>query len=259
MDVDSPTQRDQRPQSSTAGRRAPVSAMEDFDNVRNNIHTHSAGIFQPPRPYHHGIPSGPSESADGLPAIPPRVDFAHISRWYLDTIHEAYPVLHWPTFQREVDRVYTARSFDGVSREWIGMYFAVLACGCLNTEPASPHGHHGGIEFYEIATQALNPWPKDATINQVRHLFLLGLYATESNMKSAGSTWLACATRVAQTISLSREDPAQSAFEVEMQRRLWWAIYVQDRCVAVFLYSALANCRQANVSRCQSTVHNPRG
>lgn len=259
MDVDPPSrlQREQRPQSSASGRRAPAPAMENFDHVRNNIDVHSAGIFQPPRYYQHGRPTDP---ADTLPNIPPRADFAHISRWYLDTIHDAYPVLHWPTFQHEVDQAYTARSFNGISREWVGMYFAVLACGCLNTESATPHGHNGGIEFYETAARMLNPWPQDATIEQVRHLFLLGLYATESNMKSAGPMWLACATRVAQTLSLGREDVAQPAFEVEMRRRLWWAIYVQDRCVVVISSClTVANNMQVNIARCQFTVYDPRG
>ncbi|KAL5382337.1 hypothetical protein PMIN03_010793 [Paraphaeosphaeria minitans] len=232
MDVDAPSRnhREQRPQSSATRRRAPAPAIENFEHVRNNIYVHSAGIFQPPTPHQR---CEPSDSADILPDIPPRADFAHISRRYLDAIHDAYPVLHWPTFQREVDQVYTARSFSGTSREWVGMYFAVLACGCLNAEHNAPHGHNSGINFYDIATQMLNPWPQDETMNKVRHLFLLGLFATESNMKSAGSMWLACATRVAQTILLSREDTAQSAFEVEMRRRLWWAIYVQDRLTSL--------------------------
>ncbi|KAF2442855.1 hypothetical protein P171DRAFT_50994 [Karstenula rhodostoma CBS 690.94] len=232
MDVDPPfrNQREQRPQSSATRRRAPTPAMENFDHVRNNIYVHSAGIFQPPRSHQHGRPA---ESADRLPNIPPRADFAHISRRYLDTIHDAYPVLHWPTFQREVDQVYTARSFNGISREWVGMYFAVLACGCLSTESAGPHGYNGGMEFYEVATQMLDPWPQDGTMDQVRQLFLLGVFAMESNLKSAGSMWLACATRIAQTMSLDREDAAQSAFEVEMRRRLWWAIYIQDRLTSL--------------------------
>ncbi|OAG01902.1 uncharacterized protein CC84DRAFT_974525 [Paraphaeosphaeria sporulosa] len=232
MDVDPPSRnhREQRPQSSATAGRAPAPAMENFEHVRNNIYVHSAGIFQPPRPH---LRYKPSESADALPSIPPRADFAHISRRYLDTIHDAYPVLHWPTFQREVDQVYTARSFNGISRDWIGMYFAVLACGCLNAEHDAPHGHNSGMNFYDIATQMLSPWPQDGSMDQVRQLFLLGLFATESNMKSAGSMWLACATRVAQSISLSREDTAHSAFEVEMRRRLWWAIYVQDRLTSL--------------------------
>lgn len=119
-----------------------------------------------------------------------------------------------------------------MSREWIGMYFAVLACGCLNIA-AAPYGHNGGMEFYEMASQALVPWPQDATIVQIRLLFLLGLYATESNMKSAGSMWFASATRMAQILSLNREDATSTAFDSEMRRRLWWAIFVQDRYVFV--------------------------
>ncbi|KAF1976324.1 hypothetical protein BU23DRAFT_456598 [Bimuria novae-zelandiae CBS 107.79] len=217
--------REQRPPLFASGRRIPAPPMPEFDNVRDNIRTHSAGIFQTPK-IHQGV--GSTELADRFPDLPPRADFAHISRSYLDTTHEICPVLHWPTFQSEVDQVYTSRSFTGMSREWVSMYFAVLACGCLNIA-ATPYGHNGGMEFYDIASQAMTPWPQDPNIVHARLLFLLGLYATENNMKSAGSVWFACAARVAQTLSLNYSDPAQRSDEVEMRRRVWWAIYVQDR------------------------------
>lgn len=239
MDLDPPApriQREQRPPSSTANKWAtvPAPALPNFDHVRDNIRTQSAGIFQGPSPYYSSRLSGP---ADRFPNIPPRADFAHISRSYLDTVHEIYPILHWPTFQSEIDQVYTSRSFDGMSKEWVGMYFAMLACGSLNITATTPHGHNSGREFYDVASQAMTPWPQDPTTVHVRLLFLLGLYATESGMKSEGSMWHASSVRVAQMLSLNHSDPTQSPFEAEMRRRLWWAIYVQDRCVFLFYSS----------------------
>lgn len=146
-----------------------------------------------------------------------------------------------------------------MSKEWVGMYFAVLSLGCLNIADGTPHARNGGTEFYDIASQAVTPWPQDPTIVHARLLFLLGLYATENNMKSAGSMWFACAARVALALSLNRSDPTHSASEAEVRKRLWWAIYVQDRYVCHFRGLLITKCKQAHIVLYQSTAHDQRG
>ncbi|KAF2677668.1 hypothetical protein K458DRAFT_319228 [Lentithecium fluviatile CBS 122367] len=209
--------------------RAPV--LTNFDHVRRNIRAHSRGIFEPPTSDQSRIPDSALEAID----LPPRADVAHISRSYLDSMHEAYPILHWPTFQGEVDGVYTSRGFQGISREWVGLFFAMLACGCLNLPPTSglPSGRNDGAGFYEIASQSMNPWPHEPTIVHARLLLLLSIYTTESNLKSAGSMWLACAIRAAQGLALNLENDALPFVEAEMRRRLWWAIYVRERITSL--------------------------
>lgn len=236
MDLDTPSFRgagEQRPPSSQARgwALAPPPALPNFAHVRKNIHKHAAGIFEPPG---HHYSSKLSESAEWFPPLPSRAEYTELSRSYVDMVHENYPVLHWPTFQSEVDQVYTMRSFQGKNKVWVGTYFAVLACGCLGMATAVSHAYKGGTELYEIASQAMTPWPQAPSKEHARLLFLLSFFATENGTKSAGSMWLACAARIAQALLLNRLDLAESASEAEMQRRLWWAIYVQDRCVCHF-------------------------
>lgn len=203
-------------------------AMRDFDHVRRNIQTYSQGVFDTPCVK----TSASLEEGSGLPELPPRADFAHLSRSYLNHVHGWYPALHWPNFQREVDEVYTTRSFCGMSREWVGMFFAVLACGSLQIPaiPGSPSvAPNRGTAFFDIATQALTPWPHDLTITHAQAALLLSIFASESNLKSIGSMWLSSAARAAQELSINTELESWPVVDSEIRRRLWWAIYSRDR------------------------------
>lgn len=205
---------------------APV--MRDFDHVRRNIQTYSQGIFVTP----HVRPSAPLEKGSGLPDVPPRADFAHLSRSYLNHVHYWYPALHWPTFSQQVDEVYTTRSFHGMPREWIGLFFAVLACGSLDISgaPSDQRGtSNSGLPYFDIATQALTPWPQDLTITHAQVALLLSICAAESNKRSTGSMWLSNAVRVAQELCINTEMESWPVVEGEVRRRLWWAIYSRDR------------------------------
>ena len=214
-------------------KRASVQPIAGFDGVRRNIEGNSRDIF--PLPTRQ--PEGPAAIATSdYPDLPPRADFAHISRSYLDSIHETYPVLRWPSFQSEVDQVYTARGLQGMPREWIGLFFAVMACGHLSLPPntSSPlRVADNGRRFYDIAVQSVTPWPSETAVIHAQIMFLLALYATESNMKTAGTMWLASGIRIAQCLGINFEDEAQSFVQAEMHRRLWWAFYVRDRSVMV--------------------------
>lgn len=220
----------QSPQNVQAPRRVPAPDMNNFESVRRNVRIHSRGIFDPPsQPWQSNTPAN---AVQEFPEMPIRSDFAHLSRAYLDSIHESFPALHWPTFQNEVDQIYTARSFQGTSREWIGLFFAVMACGTLQTPTSSPRllkGVNGGMVYFEIATHALTPWPQEFTTVHAKAALLLSIFATESSMKSAGSAWTAAAVRIAQTLGLSSEVESWPAVDGEMRRRLWWSIYTWDR------------------------------
>lgn len=202
--------------------------MHNFDHVRDNIRKHSQGIFQTP----HTAEGEPTGTHMNVPEVPSRADFARLSRSYLNSVHEWYPVLHWPTFQQEVDEVYTARSFGGMSRECISLFFAVLACGSLQVEEV--HNAPGdypskGNGFYDTATQALTPWPSRLSIPHAQAAFLLSLFSQESNLGTNGEMWLAVAVRAAQDLKLHCDHKVGSVLDHEIRRRLWWALYVRDR------------------------------
>jgi len=208
--------------------RMPAPAIEHLDHVRENIRNHSD---QAPR-----IPHGSNAAAivprPVLHTLPPCADFSRLSRSYIDHVHEWYPVFHWPTFQGEVDEVYAARSFDGMSRAWVALFHATMACGSLQAE-LLPNGIAGprrkGVAYFEAATQLLSPWPRELTIVHAQVALLLSIFAEECSMGSVGSIWLACAVRAAQELKLYSEVSCKSFIDAETRRRLWWATYVRDR------------------------------
>jgi hypothetical protein len=209
-------------------RQMTVPVLDNFDHVCNNIREHARNVFSTP----HQNCSRAAEPTWPLPEVPPRAEYAYFSRNFLDTMHDWYPALHWPTFQRKADEVYATRSFEGCSREWIALFFAVLACGSLHPRPERNGPQSGLLEgqaMFETAASALQPWPEDLTITHAQAALMLSIFATESNQRSLGSIWLASAVRVVQELQISPEMDCWSPFDGEIRRRLWWSIYVRDR------------------------------
>lgn len=212
--------------------QAPI--MSGFETVRKNIRMHSNNIFEVPSQNHVAPNRIPIRST--YPELPPRADFAHTSRSYLDTIHDLFPILHWPTFQHEVDQVYADRSFHEMPSDWIVLLFAVMACGSLQgsaSPPGSPRPSKRGSEFFDMAVYGMAPAPQVPTLNYVRATLLMSIYATESNLRNEGAAWLATTVRLAQLLDIHMDRNPETDYDTEMRRRLWWAIYVRDRVSSI--------------------------
>jgi hypothetical protein len=223
-------------------RPRPISmpVFNNFEHVRRNIRIHAQGVFSTP---HYG-PKGAGVTTWRLPEIPIRADFAYLSHSYTETIHEWYPAIHWPTFQREADNVYTSKTFEGCSREWIALFFAVLACGALQAGPgntSSGASTSKGHTMYETATAVLQSWPHDVSITYAQAALILSIYATECNLRPAGSLWLSSAARMAQELQICPEVDCWPLVDGEVRRRLWWSIYVRDRYES-YLPGLFADC-----------------
>jgi hypothetical protein len=206
----------------------PPPAMSNFGHVRDNLLKHSQGIFN--TPHTRKVVSIGSKTAP--PQLPTFTQFARLSQAYLENFHVWYPIVHWPTFQNEVEDVYAANTLEGRHREWIGLFYGILACGSLQSGSAWNSNAVStpiGTAFYEIAVQALSPWPQELSLVHIQVAFLLSIYAAENKTRSVGSMWLACAVQAAQELKLYCETNSKSFIESETRRRVWWAIYVQDR------------------------------
>lgn len=222
-------------------RQVSFSTLNNFEHVRSNIRTHSKGVFHTP----HQTLSSAAVSNWCPSEIPARADFAYLARSYLETTHEWYPAVHWPTFQREVDEVYMSKTFEGCSREWVGLFFAVLACGSLQTgaeHMSSLTTASKGQAMYETATTVLQPWPQESSVTFAQAALLLSIYATESNIRSVGSMWLASAARMAQDLEICPEVDCWPIVDGEIRRRLWWSIYVRDRYEVFLPRSSAVQC-----------------
>ncbi|KAF2204014.1 hypothetical protein GQ43DRAFT_365542 [Delitschia confertaspora ATCC 74209] len=237
MDIDRGTTDIDRPShAASPSQKLLPPILNNFDHVRRNIHTHSRGVFGIPPLYR---PTSSSASViSEYPDMPSRAAFARHSHNYLDTLHDAFPVVHWPTFQHEVDEVYTARSFRGMSSGWVGLFFAVMACGSLGTAsilPDSPQALADGRTYIDSSIGCLTPLPEALTYFHAQAALLISIFSAESNLKSAGSIWLASAVRIAQELGLNFEGGSLPVVEEETRRRLWWSIYTWDRTLSIEL------------------------
>ncbi|XTI93826.1 hypothetical protein V2W45_1251944 [Cenococcum geophilum] len=217
-------------------RRQSPPTMNNFDHVRKNIRIYGRGIFKSPPPYRQ-LASQPSYSSTPPPLPPRQVTDRLISQFY-DSTHRSYPLIHWPTFQHEVEKVYLAGSFHAMPQVWVASFFAVLACGTLQTLDSLPHSPKAeveGMSYLDTSARALNNWTDEMVIDHARASLLISIFATEVNLKSAGLVWLGSAVRIAQDIGLHCETGPWPVVEGEIRRRVWWAIYAWDRLLSLEL------------------------
>jgi hypothetical protein len=209
-------------------RHRPV-VMNNFDYVRKHIRIYGRGIFKAPPPYRPGIPQPLARTP---PPLPSRDITDRLAQRYLESIHKWCPIVHWPTFQHEIDIAYSQGGLQTLPEAWTALFYAVLACGTLGLV-VSPKAGAEGMAYLELSSQAMIPWTDDATIDHARASLLASIFLTEMNMKSAGWVWLGSAVRVAQDIGLHSETGPWPVIEGEMRRRVWWAIYVWERLAPI--------------------------
>ena len=146
-------------------------------------------------------------------------------------MHPCFPVLDGPAFFDELARAYSAGDC-GLAPEWLGLFFAVLACGALQRPKAPappPDAAWSDVHFAAKAVEYLAPIPDAPSLDHARAFFLMSVFAFESNAKTVGSVYLATAVRVAQELELHIETPSSPHTEREPRRRLWWSLYMWDR------------------------------
>ncbi|KAK7703770.1 hypothetical protein SLS57_010807 [Botryosphaeria dothidea] len=208
--------------------------MGNFDHVRKNIRIYSRGIFKAPPPYRHNAPNAAYPSSNL--ALPPRNLTDQVLAQYYGSTHLCMPLVHWPTFMAEVDKIYTAGSFQGSPQIWVSVFFAILACGTLQTTETSSGLASAEVEgktFMEIAARSINTWNDDLNIDHARTTLLVSIFLTEMNLKSAGWVWLGSAVRIAQDIGLHYETGPWPVVDGELRRRVWWSIYSWDRLLSL--------------------------
>lgn len=211
-------------------RRQPPQTAE-LARARSNLRIYSRGIFIPPAPYrqiraqeHFNPPR---------PPLPEKHVTDHVLRSYYASIHTTLPLMHWPTFEKEVEEAYRYGSLDRIPAVWCSFFFSVLAVGVLfSTEPFVGRPHKGK-EWMEQSRMLTDLWNDDLTVDHARGALLISIFLMEINLKSASWTWLGAATRIAQDVGLHVETGPWPEIEGEMRRRVWWAIFAWDRLVGM--------------------------
>ncbi|EIT81083.1 C6 transcription factor [Aspergillus flavus] len=207
--------------------RAPVS--QDLTEARANLRKYGRGILKVPTPYRQ--PGPKSLLASDPPPLPPKEVADRLLTQYYECIHSVLPVVHWPSFVTEYEKVYKTGTLLGLPREWAAVLFGIFACGSLHTLEKTRE--HDGKEFIRVSCGVIDVWKDNFTLDQARAALLVSLFLYEVNAKSASWVWIGSAVRVAQEIGLHLESGPWSALEGEMRKRLWWGVYAWDRLLAL--------------------------
>jgi hypothetical protein len=208
-------------------RRNRPSVRQSLSAVRSNVRNYGKGIMKIPPPYRQIRTQ--AALTENVPVLPPRNVANHLLRQYFSHIHAVLPILHWPTFLADYDKVYQKGSIHGAPREWAAVLFAVFACGSQHT--LDPDKVADGKEYVKTSMMIIDVWQDDFSMDQARAALLLSIFLFEMNLKSASWVWLGSAVRISQDIGLHIESGPWSAVDGEMRKRVWWGIYAWDRFV----------------------------
>ncbi|KAF4123769.1 Fungal trans [Geosmithia morbida] len=237
-------------------RPAPVPGLSPA--TRHGLRDYSRGVFKPPA-QHRPPPPSHMLFDPPRPDLPRRETAEHLLLAYYRLAHPMFPMIHWPTFQASVDRMYAAGAgagaatnpARGVPSGFLAMFFAVLAAGSLFT----PEEPTGGTSFYrpadllEAARATMDPWANECDLDVARATVLTAMCLNEMNLRTAAGRAVAAAVRMGQDLGLHTETGPWPVIEGEMRRRTWWATYILDRAVASELgVPPLINDADADVS-----------
>ncbi|KAI0205539.1 fungal-specific transcription factor domain-containing protein [Astrocystis sublimbata] len=212
-------------------KRKRASAIHDYSRARVPFRDVSKGLLKAPAPHRPWPESTSLEQA--RPPLPPKLVTDKLLHSYYAAFHLMTPILHWPSFQNDVDGLYQSNDLRQVPLPWLAMFFAVLAVGCLFSTDSGPDRSTKAGEFMDVSRNLMDPWANDYVLDDVRGLLLIGVALYEMNLKSAAWKWLGKAIRCAQDLELHLEVGMRSRVEADMRRRMWWAVYIFDRTLSL--------------------------
>ncbi|KAJ2994597.1 hypothetical protein NUW58_g1513 [Xylaria curta] len=210
--------------------RAP--AVHDYARARVAFRNVSKGLLKVPAPHRPWPPEAAMFDQVRTP-LPSKLVADKLIDSYYVAFHVMTPIVHWPSFRHDVDRLYQSNDLRHVPSPWLAMFFAVLAVGCLFSSDPVPDRTIKAGEFMDASRNLMDPWANDYVLDDVRGLFLLGVALCEMNLKSAAWKWLGKAIRCAQDLELHLEVGIRSRVEADMRRRVWWAVYIFDRTLSL--------------------------
>ena len=210
-------------------RRSKAPIPQDFSDVRSNLRHYGRGILKVPTPYR--AQGAESLVTGNAPDLPPKNLADHLLAQYFNCVHSVLPVLHWPIFTAEYEKVYRSGSLLGVSNEWAAVLFGVFACGAIHT--TEPNREEEGKKYVRTSCGIIDVWHDNFNLDRARAALLASIFLYEVNSKSASWVWIGSAIRVAQEIGLHIDSGPWPAVEGEMRKRVWWGLYAWDRLLAL--------------------------
>lgn len=217
-------------------RRKRPTAMHDLSRARSNLLGASRGVFKPPAEFRQPVHVVEVQRAEAaLPPLPPVQTTKRLLDLYFGSTHSMFPILHWRTFDQDVDELYRAANLQNVPAPFLATFFAVLAMGSLFAREAPGERSYHAADFLDKSRKLMDPWNNNFVLDDARALVLQAMCLHEMNLQSAAFNCLGSAVRVAQDLGLYSELGPWPMVEGEMRRRTWWTIYILDRSLGLDL------------------------
>jgi hypothetical protein len=210
----------------TVEQQQSLPTVPNFEHVRRNLQKYSRGVFKIPPPHRHTISTPLINSSE--PTVPPTEMVEDLLRTYHDQVQRQAPMIHWPTFTQQWEKVRDTGNFMGIPQTWVALFFIVLACGSLQAS-SKASSDTDGMRFYVIAARLLNTWTDNLMVDHARTALLISVFLYEQNIRSASWVWLGTAIRMSQEVGLECDDGPWSPVELEGRTRTYWAIVCWDR------------------------------
>ncbi|KAI9741763.1 MAG: hypothetical protein M1834_000149 [Cirrosporium novae-zelandiae] len=219
-------------ESKSQRKRKPL-AHPELSKARNNVRIYGRALFRPPAPYRQLRPQ--HQFFPNVPELPPKEIADHLLERYHSSVHPMLPILHWPTFSGEYERIFRNPVSNSTCPTWLALLFNVFALGALYSSNPTIGQSVDERRFAECSMRFIDTLNDELTIEHVRQALLVSVFLLEINNKSAAWIWAGTAIRLAQDIGLHRETGPWSVLEAEMRRRVWWGVYAWDRLISLEL------------------------
>ena len=159
-------------------------------------------------------------------SLPPLNAIEHWLGGYYASVSHRMPILHWPTFRRDLDALFTG-DVQAIPKSWLALLFAVLACGTLHSMDGNRF--EDGMECLRRSINMLGPPSEEGGLDHCRASFLISLFFYEVNERHSSLLWHGRAVTTAQCDGLYLETNAFGEIETETRRCTWFTLYAWDR------------------------------
>ncbi|KAI8263722.1 fungal specific transcription factor domain protein [Colletotrichum sp. SAR11_239] len=176
-----------------------------------------------------------AESGNLPPILPPKPVADKLMRTFFDFGLTTSRFVHEPTLMESFEKLYSDGQGDSLNNDSLALIYMVLTLGSHYSRVNDMYcGYSSSVRFYHMADRQLQRESSKITFASLQARLLATHYLlNHSRMHEAWSSF-GIVVRHAQAIGLHRRSvgPLSNYITHEYRKRLFWAIYVNDRIIS---------------------------
>ncbi|KAI8184753.1 putative transcriptional regulatory protein [Colletotrichum sp. SAR 10_77] len=176
-----------------------------------------------------------AESGNLPPILPPKPIADRLMRTFFDFGLTTSRFVHEPTLMESFEKLYSDGQGDSLNNDSLALIYMVLTLGSHYSRVNNMYcGYSSSVRFYHMADRQLQRESSKITFASLQARLLATHYLlNHSRMHEAWSSF-GIVVRHAQALGLHRRSvgPLSNYITHEYRKRLFWAIYVNDRIIS---------------------------